>query len=42
MPASVLAKRKGKLTPEERKRIAKAMNRRAPNRKAPPAQKSAR
>jgi hypothetical protein len=37
-PANLPAKRKGKLTPKERKRIAEAMN----SRKAPPAQKSVR
>jgi hypothetical protein len=41
-PASMLAKRKGKLTPKEAKRIAKAMNRRTPSRKSPQAQKSVR
>jgi hypothetical protein len=41
-PASALAQHKGKLTPEERKRIAKAMSHRTPSRKAPPAQKGGR
>ena len=41
-PASVPAKHKGKLTPKERKRMAQAMSRRAPNRKAPQVQKSVR
>ncbi len=41
-PASLPVKRKGKLTPEERKRIAGAMNRRTASRKAPQAQKSVR
>ncbi len=41
-PASVPTKRKGKLTPEERKRMAQAMNRRTPNRKAPQVQKNVR
>jgi hypothetical protein len=41
-PASALAKGKGKLTPKERQRMAKAMNRRMPNRKAPQAHKSVR
>jgi hypothetical protein len=36
------AKRKGKLEPEERKRISGAMNRRAPSRKAPPTKSSFR
>ena len=41
-PARPLAQHKGKLTPEERKRIAKAMSRRTPSRKAPQAQKGGR
>jgi hypothetical protein len=41
-PASGLAKRNAKLTPAERKRMARAMNRRTPNRNAPQVKKSVR
>jgi hypothetical protein len=42
MPANVPAKRKGKVTPKERKRMAQAMNSHAANRKAPQGKKSLR